>query len=28
MGAYCFFENKPMALQEYRIEQKKQLILF
>ena len=28
LGAYCFFDNKPMALQGYCIEDKKQLSLF
>mgnify|MGYP002660889241 CR=1 FL=1 len=28
LGAYCFFDNKPMALQEYCIEDTKQLSLF
>ena len=28
LGAYCFFDNKPMALQGYCIEDTKQLSLF
>ena len=28
LGAYCFFDNKPKALQEYCIEDTKQLSLF
>ena len=28
LGAYCFFDNKPKALQEYCIENTKQLSLF
>ena len=28
LGAYCFFDNKPEALQGYTIEQSKQLTLF
>lgn len=28
LGAYCFFENKPDALQGYYIEDSKQLSLF
>ena len=28
MGAYCFFDNKPKALQGYCIEDTKQLSLF
>ena len=28
LGAYCFFENKPDALQGYYIEDSKQLALF
>ena len=28
LGAYCFFDNKPMALQGYCIEDTKQLTLF
>ncbi len=28
LGAYCFFENKPDALQGYYIEDSKQLVLF
>ena len=28
LGAYCFFDNKPKALQGYRIEDTKQLSLF
>ncbi len=28
MGAYCFFDNKPMALQGYVVDKDKQLSLF
>lgn len=28
LGAYCFFENKPEAIQGYTIEETKQLDLF
>ncbi|MFS6554936.1 IS982 family transposase, partial [Parabacteroides distasonis] len=28
LGAYCFFENKPEAIQGYTIEETKQLALF
>ena len=28
LGAYCFFDNKPEAIQGYRIEDTKQLSLF
>ena len=28
LGAYCFFDNKPKALQGYCIEETKQLSLF
>lgn len=28
LGSYCFFENKPEALQGYYIEDSKQLTLF
>ena len=28
LGAYCFFDNKPEAIQGYRIEDTKQLALF
>jgi len=28
MGVYCFFDNKPMALQEYLVEKDRQLTLF
>lgn len=28
LGAYCFFDNKPQALQGYVVEDTKQLALF
>jgi len=28
LGAYCFFDNKPEAIQGYRIEDTNQLSLF
>lgn len=28
LAAYCFYDNKPEALQEYTIEHTKQLVLF
>lgn len=28
LGVYCFFDNKPEALQDYTIERSKQLTLF
>jgi hypothetical protein len=28
LGAYCFFENKPRALEGYHIEQTRQLSMF
>ncbi len=28
LGAYCFYDNKPQAIQGYRIEDDKQLALF